>query len=536
MRFNQNRTIGAHVAQLEAQFHYRLMNALTISDYEAVDADTPTPASIASFPTEILAIIMSNAIRTPDFPNTNQLLQLCHVCRYWRNVCMSTPSLWSSVDASNPNMGQVFLQHCRDTPIDLYATREHRFSPFWPADLDAKAQLTELLSSYWPQVRSLMFDASDALLEVLQENATQMHRLESIRLHTTTYFRILNWKPTLGDDHSNVHTLDLEGVYIPLETNWFRDMVHLTVKLPRIAPNPPTMEAFVDILASSPRLKVLHLEWAGPTLPQGITTISSPPRLVTLPHLQKFHLSNTPRDMSYLLSKISISPPTLVSLMCETEDYASCLPILFFPQSTLYNFIPASQMVHLGVRERHARIAIYTSALDIGIQARYPFAAQDQWLKQLYPTASNLWDLYPLASAYLKEVQVHIGESCDLKEEDWMDLIGHPNLAHIEIFGVLSLGEHQFSTLMSALRKRLLGPNRPLLSSVQRMIVPDLDKSEIKRLRDYLAQRVTAGIKLEILEVAGVEGDWSDRVRDLVGEVMWKPQTEVNRSESAVVG
>lgn len=500
------------------------MSGELISDYETGEAKTRASPSIASFAVEILAVVMSYAIRTPDVPNTIQLLRLCHVCRYWRNVCMSTPHLWSSVDASNPKIGQVFLRHCRDTPIDLYATREHRFSPFWPADIDAKTQLTQLLSSHWPQVRSLMFDASDALLEVLQDTATNMPLLESIRLHTTTYHRILNWTPIVGDNHSHVHTLDLEGVYIPLETRWFRDMVQLTVRLPQPIPTPPTMEAFVEILVSSPRMQILVLEWAGPNLQQGCIALPFPVRVVALPNLVELHLTNRPHDIAYLLSNIRISPPTRVFLTCETEDYAACLPILFFAQSTLFNYTPASQIVRLEVNDEHPRVAIHAKALEIVIRAHYPFATRDDWLSQLPPTASNLWDLYPPASTSLTGVHVFVGESWTLNKRDWVGIIGHRNLMHIDTFGVSSLGEQQFGILLSALYSRAPWTSAPYFPSLQRLLVPHLSTAEAAAMCKYLQWRVQNGVSLRTLEVACSQKDWARGMRHLVGDIIWKPR------------
>jgi len=411
-----------------------LVNDLQMSeqktpDYNIVEAQKrSTPTSVASFPPEILAEIMSKAIRTPDIPNNKQVIDICHVCRYWRAVCLSTPSLWSSIDASHPKLGWEFLKRCKDTPIDLYALRAHRFSPFWPSDLAAKNQLRGVLTTHWPQVRSLYFDASDALLEVLEEATVHMPLLRSIRLYTTTYFHVLRWNPVMSGKFSNVHTLDLDGVYIPLETPWFRDIVYLNVKLPHPVPDAPSMESLLRILESSPGLEVLKLEWAGPVLDEG-EDIPDPCDVLSLPNLEELSLTNTPHSIAYLLSNISVSPPTRVRIGCEADNCAECVLELFRAGSALLNFIPQSQGLHVKVQEGLPLISVPVDTLEVSITARH-LGDPRGWLACLPQAVHNLCDLYRVG---LREVRFMVGDECPSEVREWLDGISRAEVTTVTI-------------------------------------------------------------------------------------------------------
>jgi hypothetical protein len=459
--------------------------------------------SITSFPVEILAEIMSKAIRTPNTPNNEQVINLCHVCRHWRTVCLSTPYLRSSVDVSHPKLGWEFLKNCKDTPIDLYAIREHRFSPFWPSDVDEKNQLRDVLTTHWSQVRSLNCHASNALLQVLGEAPVQMPLLRSIRLYTTTYFHVLQWHPVIGERYSNVHTLILDGVYVPLETPWFRDMVYLIVQLSHAVPEAPSMESLLRILESSPRLEVLRLEWAGPRLDES-QDVRNARKVVTLPNLLELSLTNTPQIIAQVLFSISVAPPTIVHLSCEVEDCAECVAILFCPGSTLLNFISASQQLRLQVDDGIPRIRVQTNATEVSIMARH-LGDSRRWLSQ-FPRATNqLWNLYHMG---LETLELSIGETCHLGVHQWTEVFEHPHLETLQTLRLSSLHQRQFAVVVSALYTRPSSSGRPMLPSLRRLILPviTVESDNVKLLKEYLDWRVQAGVKLERLE--GVGNRW----------------------------
>ena len=65
-------------------------------------------------PPEVLSIIPSHLVRDRD------RIVATHVCCYWRDAFLSTPSLWSRVSASNHRgKTEAYLKRSGDTPLDI---------------------------------------------------------------------------------------------------------------------------------------------------------------------------------------------------------------------------------------------------------------------------------------------------------------------------------------------------------------------------------------------------------------------------------
>ena len=57
------------------------------------------------------------------FPMTEPLIAMTHVCRSWRNVLVSTPSLWTQIDFGMPNKpekSEEFLRRSGGLPLDIH--------------------------------------------------------------------------------------------------------------------------------------------------------------------------------------------------------------------------------------------------------------------------------------------------------------------------------------------------------------------------------------------------------------------------------
>jgi hypothetical protein len=57
------------------------------------------------------------------FPMNKPLITMTHVCRSWRNVLLSTPSLWTQIDFSMSTKSQQaegFLRRSGNQPLDIY--------------------------------------------------------------------------------------------------------------------------------------------------------------------------------------------------------------------------------------------------------------------------------------------------------------------------------------------------------------------------------------------------------------------------------
>ena len=78
-------------------------------------------APINQIPPEILTLL-------PDFWGKNHKDQctigLTHVCRAWREIFISCPSLWADFDCKDADKTRVYLECSRSSPINMSLDRE----------------------------------------------------------------------------------------------------------------------------------------------------------------------------------------------------------------------------------------------------------------------------------------------------------------------------------------------------------------------------------------------------------------------------
>jgi hypothetical protein len=87
------------------------------------------------------------------FPMNEPLITMTHVCRSWRNVLLSTPSLWTQLDFSTPDSKQAkgFLRRSGNHPLDIYQylRAEDHAEPFLSTTLHNVYRLRRLKIESW---------------------------------------------------------------------------------------------------------------------------------------------------------------------------------------------------------------------------------------------------------------------------------------------------------------------------------------------------------------------------------------------------
>ena len=109
------------------------------------------------------------------FHMNGPLIKMTHVCRSWRNVLLSTPSLWAQVDFSygKPDQAKMFLGRSGDQLLEVHQhlDNEADVEPFLHSTLDNihRLQLLEIIS-YHPHL--------DHVLESFATSAPELDYLE----------------------------------------------------------------------------------------------------------------------------------------------------------------------------------------------------------------------------------------------------------------------------------------------------------------------------------------------------------------------
>jgi len=202
---------------------------------------------------------------------------LTHVCRAWREVFTSRPSLWThlDLDSQDEDEARVYLERSEPLPIRLSLDREDLMFPsdcFFRIIPQVIGRLGYLLIRGTP--------------ENIQNITARLPRTAPVLEHLTisAYSKSLPHRhpvltPTLFDrDLSSLRSLDLGS--IRTELPW-RNMVNLTTfSLSHTPPGESSVGHLLDFFRSAPHLREVSLYFATPTY--GVRN----GRLVSLAHLK----------------------------------------------------------------------------------------------------------------------------------------------------------------------------------------------------------------------------------------------------------
>ena len=230
-------------------------------------------APINKIPPEILALI-------PDFLNTYErdqdIIALTHVCRTWREVFVSRPSLWTDFDCLDEEKTRTYLERSRLFPISLNLILEKSegtlpCDPFFQIIPHATGRLESLRLQGTPE--NIL-----PLTSHLSHPAPLLRHLSIFAGHESTQDHHLALTPTLfNGDLSSLRTLHLDCVRTELP---WRNMINLTsFTLYDTPPRTVSVVQLLDFFENAPYLEEVELHLTTPT------TGVQDGRLVSLPCL-----------------------------------------------------------------------------------------------------------------------------------------------------------------------------------------------------------------------------------------------------------
>lgn len=284
-----------------------------------------------TLPVELLAHIFSLAAdHTPvAFPPPlpahspiRALLACSHVCRYWRHTALAFAALWATLDTTSPRLAALALARARGAPLTVLLRDRVDDDKVTPTLEDAplRAQLAAHCAriarlhvaprfSYGPGLLAAFSRPTPLLRELTLEGTEcvlpQLFAGRAPRLERLTLRGVAFWP---GNDFTGLTHL---GLYDQPPTAR------------------PTLAAFLDLLASCPRLEQLALVDAGPTLDDGPDTAA--PRHITLPALRTLDIGHWPTApaVARFLAHLTLPAHTALAIWTaplRTLDLTALLP------------------------------------------------------------------------------------------------------------------------------------------------------------------------------------------------------------------
>ncbi|KAN0097008.1 hypothetical protein V8E55_001454 [Tylopilus felleus] len=334
----------------------------------------PSTRRNSRLPHEVLATIFIHCAHDYHFGLTGcptrtapSWVNVSYVCRYWRVVALSCPTLWTYVFITSQRWTEELLVRSEQASLKLrvsllFADDE----PWLLASLEKAMEHMERIQQLRPELPAL---CAQRILSKLYPRAPRLQNLE-ISLGSCS---LESWSSVLFDgDTPSLHTLELLHCPVP----WFSlklsslttlSLGHVPVQFQQ------STEELLATLSCMQDLAHLYLIHA---LPRSREFISSPAfktfQKIDLPRLSRLEIDDVLSHLIAFLSCVNIPSNTKVKLECDLDDYDASEDDFSLLSSILARRFCASADPALSnptirslVIERDGNVAIFTfSALD----------------------------------------------------------------------------------------------------------------------------------------------------------------------------
>ena len=316
-------------------------------------------------PVEIVVNIFRYAVwSTKNSPEGILLrFRLTWVCQRWRHIAVDDPTLWNTIWFKDAKAGYqrsvMYFERAGSATLDLRIEDDDktRLIPDQPMTGNDMERILDIIMTKSNQIRMLIVVVEAwppilVLLARLHRSSRSLRQFERMEIHRTG--RPYRWDGPDYPLHDYQHALALcdgrtqrlnflclNGVHIDWDKSRLANLVNLDLR--RMPPElGPTLERFRYMMESSPNLKKLSLDGAGPVMPPGSASHSLPP--ISLPQLESLVLGDVQVSYAVFCAKIIHCPNVreLTILNIVGEDHTPLLKALTgkFPELlilTLYS-------------------------------------------------------------------------------------------------------------------------------------------------------------------------------------------------------
>ncbi|KAI0757789.1 hypothetical protein C8Q80DRAFT_1135394 [Daedaleopsis nitida] len=276
--------------------------------------------------------------------NTDSLIRLTHVCRYWRSVALNAPTLWTCCDNRKITKLFTFFERSRNCLVSLHfgvvrvrssgSPEEYRTN--WRAIHERVGNLLVLLeSSRLRRLRRLDLKLTlDCKYQTVPFSDLCVPNLECFTISTDEELydlphRQTLWVPILAGHTNLLKALAIWSVRNWLPSNIFPNLTHLTLSFRDVCATPRDLAI---ILGRTPRLEYLFVDLLIHRSQPSLLPVSDHP--ITLDRMRSLVFSSCAYTLVMPVMKSLVLPGhCLVRLdemhICvETDGHADPLPPL----------------------------------------------------------------------------------------------------------------------------------------------------------------------------------------------------------------
>ena len=258
------------------------------------------------------------------------LVTATHVCRGWRNLFISRPSLWTQLDCTHVEKTRIYVERSKPFPLDVYI-REDKGAPFF---VDAFL----LTIPHLGRLKNLsLFGPSRDLVGIINQRLRYpTPSLEELKICFTDAPCLIE-SAIFDGNLSSLRELRLSGVLTSLPRAVLPSLT--TFYFRNVPSDKVSVTQLLDFFEHAPLLSKIMLWEASPT-----TSDAPLGRAVALPHLKLLQISAEPVH-SVLLKHLLIPSGAVLILGFDFDDDKSPIPVcLPKPFDNLKNIFPITSI------------------------------------------------------------------------------------------------------------------------------------------------------------------------------------------------
>jgi F-box-like len=304
-----------------------------------------------NLPVEIVVNIFRYAVWSTINSPEGVLLRfrLTWVCRRWRHIAVHDQTLWNTIWFKDVKLGyqrsKLYLERAGTATLDLRIEDDDksRLAPGQSMSGDDMNRILDILLKKSNQIRMLivvveLWPPILVLLDRLHRSSRSLQQLERIEIHRTG--RPYRWDgpgyPLCDYQHAlslfngqaqRINFICLNGIHLDWDRACLTNLTNLDLR--RMPPDlGPSLERFRYMLESSPNLRKLSLDGAGPMVPMNSAAHSYPP--VFLPRLESLVLGDFLVTYAIFYAGIIRAPKVreITVLNLVGEDHAQLFKVL----------------------------------------------------------------------------------------------------------------------------------------------------------------------------------------------------------------
>lgn len=291
-------------------------------------------------------------------PISNVQVVVSHVCHYWRQVALRTPSLWTTLhfrEASNIPRAKAYLARCSksstyllDILVDTVAVENH--IPGVTLYKDEVRTIFHIIIPHVKRWRAFHLKICDndckGFAREFLSTCGPAPNLETLQLyHFEDYQTVENlyratYRPPViifNNTLPRLKNVSLIGVNLPWERSpYLKNLRNLELALHSDNIRPP-YKWWGRMLRLSPELETLCLHYSGPREATGDATLAWPSvdNIIHLPHVQELNFTDlNPDFFCNLLERLYLPSVRKVTLNLPDQEFSPVIELIACPTPT----------------------------------------------------------------------------------------------------------------------------------------------------------------------------------------------------------